>query len=206
MPISPYGAAKLAGEIYCQTFAATYSLETVCLRYFNVFGPRQDPHSEYSAVIPRFITSLVAGERPTIYGDGQQSRDFTYVGNVVAGNLLAAETPSISGKVFNLAMGQSVSLLQLIGLMNELLKTNVQPIFAPARVGDVRESLADVTLARQLLGYDPQVSFRDGLERSVEYYREVAQERQLAVGHILLRFFWQTSALPARRASEGFRE
>src|SRR6185369_14247941 len=135
-PISPYGAAKLAGELYCQAFTATYGFETVSIRYFNVFGPRQDPHSQYSAVIPLFITAMLAGKQPTVYGDGGQSRDFTYVANVVHGNLLAADAPNVAGRVFNVANGRQTSLLELIELLNELLGTKVQAHFAPARVGD----------------------------------------------------------------------
>jgi len=176
-PISPYGAAKLAAEIYCQAFYATYKLETVCLRYFNVFGPRQDPDSPYSAVIPLFITALLSGKRPVIYGDGGQSRDFTYVANVVEGNLLAADAPAerVAGRVINVANGRSTSLLVLIEELNRLLGTNVQPRHEPARIGDVRESLADITQARNCLGYEPQVGFEDGLRRSIDYYRTIVK-------------------------------
>jgi len=174
-PISPYGAAKLAAEVYCQAFAATYGLETVCIRYFNVFGPRQDPDSPYSAVIPLFITALLAGRRPTVYGDGGQSRDFTYVANVVQGNLLAADAPNASGRVINVANGRSTSLVQLLAALNRFLGTNVQPIFEPARIGDVRESLADITMARNLLAYEPEVDFEEGLRRSIDYYRTIVK-------------------------------
>ncbi len=172
-PISPYGVAKLAAEYYCQAFTATYGFETVAIRYFNVFGPRQDPDSQYSAVIPLFITALLAGKRPTIYGDGGQSRDFTYVANVVHGNLLAADAPGVAGRVFNVANGRSTTLLELIAMLNELLGTQVTPNHAPARAGDVRESLADITQARQRLGYEPQVGFEEGLRRSIDYYRSI---------------------------------
>jgi UDP-glucose 4-epimerase len=175
-PISPYGAAKLAAEIYCQAFAATYKLETVCIRYFNVFGPRQDPDSPYSAVIPLFITALLAGRRPVVYGDGGQSRDFTYVANVVQGNLLAADAPNVSGRVINVANGRTTSLLQLLSALNRLLGTDVQPIHEAARIGDVRESLADITRARQLLGYEPEVDFEEGLRRSIDYYRTIVKK------------------------------
>jgi UDP-glucose 4-epimerase len=175
-PISPYGAAKLAAEIYCQAFAATYKLETVCLRYFNVFGPRQDPDSPYSAVIPLFITALLAGRRPVVYGDGGQSRDFTYVANVVQGNLLAADAANVSGRVINVANGRTTSLLQLLQALNRLLGTNVQPVHEPPRVGDVRESLADITRARNLLAYEPEVDFEEGLRRSVDYYRTIVKK------------------------------
>ncbi len=173
-PISPYGAAKLAGEQYCQAFTATYGLETVTIRYFNVFGPRQDPDSPYSAVIPLFITAILSGGQPVIYGDGLQSRDFTYVANVVHANLLAADAPGVSGRVLNAAGGRSINLLELLDALNELLGTSVKPTHAPPRPGDIRESLADITLARQLLGYEPRVSFREGLRRSIDYYRQIA--------------------------------
>lgn len=172
-PLSPYGAAKLSGEYYCQAAFHTYGLETVALRYFNVFGPRQDPDSPYSAVIPLFLTAVLRGESPTIYGDGRQSRDFTYVANVVAGNLLAASVPAAAGRSINLANGRSTDLLTLIAAINELLGTNIQPRFAPPRAGDIRESMADITLARHLLGYEPAVDFREGLERSIHYYRSL---------------------------------
>lgn len=175
MPLSPYGAAKLAGEAYCQAFASSYPIETVCLRYFNVFGPRQDPNGEYSAVIPKFITLMLEGKRPTIFGDGLQSRDFVYIANVVRGNLLAADAPQASGRVINMATGSSVSLLELLRQLNRLLKMDVQPHFEPARAGDVRDSQADITLARQLLKYEPEVSFGEGLERSIEYYLKVVR-------------------------------
>jgi UDP-glucose 4-epimerase len=175
-PISPYGAAKLAGEAYCQAFTATYGFETVCIRYFNVFGPRQDPHSQYSAVIPLFITAMLAGKQPTIYGDGHQSRDFTYVSNVVHGNLLAAdaEAKRVAGRTLNVANGRSTSLLELIAILNTLLGTQIQPLHAPSRVGDVRESLADITQARERLAYEPPVGFEEGLRLSIDYYRGIA--------------------------------
>jgi UDP-glucose 4-epimerase len=177
MPISPYGAAKVAAEFYCQAFAAMGEIETVALRYFNVFGPRQDPNSEYSAVIPRFITLMLGGERPTVFGDGYQSRDFTFVGDVVEGNLRAADAAGVSGRVFNIATGNQVNLLELLAALNRLLKTNVEPIFAPPRAGDVRESLADITLARQHLNYEPQVRFEEGLRRSIDYYVGLVAKR-----------------------------
>ena len=173
-PISPYGAAKLAAEYYCGAFAATYGLETVAIRYFNVFGPRQDPNSPYSAVIPLFITAILSGKQPVIFGDGTQSRDFTFVANVVHANLLAADAPDVSGRVFNVANGKSITLLELIEALNRLLGTDVEPVFEPRRPGDVWESMADITLARSLLGYEPQVDFHEGLTRSIEYYRQIA--------------------------------
>ncbi len=174
LPLSPYAAAKLAAEYYCRAFTATYGLETVALRYFNVFGPRQDPKSEYAAVIPRFITAILSGEQPVVYGDGRQSRDFTFVANVVHANLLAAEAPNVAGRVLNVANGTQFSLLDLLAAINDLLGTRVEPRHDPPRVGDVRESLADITLARQLLGYEQQVGFEEGLRRSIDYYRSLA--------------------------------
>ncbi|MCA9177279.1 MAG: SDR family oxidoreductase [Planctomycetales bacterium] len=172
-PLSPYAAAKLAGEMYCKAFGHTYNLETVCLRYFNVFGPRQDPASPYSAVIPLFMTAVLRGESPVVFGDGEQSRDFTFVENVVHGNLLAAESPHAPGRTFNVATGRSFSLLTLLNSINRLLGADIKPIFEDARVGDVRDSLADISSARELLGYEPQVDFQEGLERSFAYYREL---------------------------------
>jgi UDP-glucose 4-epimerase len=173
-PISPYGAAKLSAELYCQAFSATYGLETVSIRYFNVFGPRQDPGSPYSAVIPLFITAMLSGRQPVIYGDGRQSRDFTFVANVVHANLLAADAPNVSGRVFNAANGRSTTLLALLDALNRLLGTDVKPIHDPPRPGDILESLADISLARKLLGYEPQVDFEEGLRRSIDYYRQIA--------------------------------
>jgi UDP-glucose 4-epimerase len=170
-PLSPYAAAKLAGELYCQAFWSSYGLETVALRYFNVFGPRQDPHSQYSAVIPLFITAMLEGRQPLIYGDGRQSRDFTFVANVVQANLLAADAPGVAGRTINAADGRSIDLLTLIRLLNQFLEMKMTPKFAPPRAGDVRESLADITLARRLLNYEPRVSFEEGLRRSIDYYR-----------------------------------
>jgi UDP-glucose 4-epimerase len=175
-PISPYGAAKLAGELYCHAATATYGFETVSIRYFNVFGPRQDPHSQYSAVIPLFITAMLSGRRPTVFGDGHQSRDFTYIANVVHGNLLAADAPAenVSGRTFNVANGRSTSLLELVAVLNELLDTRLEPVHEAPRVGDVRESLADISRARALLAYEPQIDFEEGLRRSIDYYRSIA--------------------------------
>jgi UDP-glucose 4-epimerase len=175
LPLSPYAAAKLAAEHYCRAFTSTYGLETVAIRYFNVFGPRQDPHSQYSAVIPLFITAMLAGQRPTIYGDGRQSRDFTYVENVVYGNLLAADAEGASGETINVANGRATTLLELIALLNQMLGTDIQPILAESRAGDVRESLADITKARRLLAYEPPIDFEEGLRRSIDYYRSLAQ-------------------------------
>jgi UDP-glucose 4-epimerase len=175
-PVSPYAAAKAAGELYCSAFHATYGLPTVTVRYFNVFGPRQDPNSEYSAVIPKFVTKMLAGERPTIFGDGKQSRDFTYVANIVAGNLLAAQVPAAVGKTFNIACGEQMSLLDLIAAINRILGTKIEPIFDPPRVGDVRDSLADISQAASVLNYKPSVDFDEGLSRSIEYYRTLVKK------------------------------
>ncbi|QDT73355.1 SDR family oxidoreductase [Lacipirellula limnantheis] len=170
-PLSPYAVAKLTGEYYCQAFTASYGLPTVVIRYFNVFGPRQDPHSEYSAVIPKFVTTMLNGGRPTIYGDGSQSRDFTYVDNVVQGNLAAATSATAVGRVINVACGVQVTLLNLVASINKALGTNVEPIMVEPRRGDVRMSLADLSLARELLAYEPVVDFDEGLRRSISYYR-----------------------------------
>ncbi|XZE55466.1 SDR family oxidoreductase [Planctomycetaceae bacterium SH139] len=172
-PLSPYAAAKLASEMYCGAFHRGMGLETVCLRYFNVFGPRQDPQSEYSAVIPRFVALILAGQRPIIYGDGCQSRDFVYVGDVVSANLLAAVQPAAAGGTFNVGRGESTTLLTLLTLLREILEQDIEPIHEPAREGDVRDSLADITRIRSALGFEPQVSIRQGLEQSIEYYRSL---------------------------------
>ena len=173
-PLSPYAAAKLSGEYYLQAFTASYGLETVTIRYFNVFGPRQDPNSEYSAVIPLFATAMLAGKRPTVFGDGYQSRDFTFVDNVVEGNLAAADASGASGRVFNVACGQQFTLLDLIASINRVLGTDIKPIFDDPRAGDVRESLADITAAREVLDYSPVINFDEGLRRSIEYYRSLS--------------------------------
>ncbi|MBZ0278487.1 MAG: SDR family oxidoreductase [Anaerolineae bacterium] len=170
-PLSPYAAAKLAGEHYCQSFYHVYGLETVCLRYFNVFGPRQDPLSQYAAVIPLFITMMLDGKAPLIYGDGQQSRDFTYIDNVVHGNLLALRAPDVAGEMLNLATGGRTNLLELAGKVNALLGTNLQPNHAPARTGDVKHSRAGIEKAQRLLNYEPVVDFDTGLERTVRWYQ-----------------------------------
>lgn len=175
--LSPYAAAKLAGELYCEAFNNSFGLETVGLRYFNVFGPRQDPASPYSAVIPLFVTAILSGNPPTIYGDGHQSRDFIFVKNVVQGNLLAADTPAAAGKVFNMAEGRQTSLLQLLETLSRLLGKTVQPNFEPARAGDVRESLADISLARNVLGYEPETDLETGLQQTIDYYREIAEQK-----------------------------
>ena len=173
-PVSPYGAAKLAGEYYCAAFTQAYGLETVALRYFNVFGPRQDPHSAYAAVIPKFITAMLEGEPPAIHGDGKQSRDFTYVDNVVHGNLLACSAPGASGQVINLAAGGSVSINALAAKLNAIIGSQLEPVHAPERPGDILHSQADISKARALLGYEPVVGFAEGLGRTVAWYRQMA--------------------------------
>ena len=173
-PLSPYAAAKLASEFYCQAFTKSFGLETVALRYFNVYGPRQDPSSEYSAVIPIFVSKMLAGERPVVFGDGRQSRDFVYVADVAQANLLAAESADAVGKVINVACGQQFSLLDLVSAINGALGSDLQPVFEPPRSGDVRESLADITAARKLLGYEPQFDLHEGLLRSIAFYKSLA--------------------------------
>lgn len=173
-PLSPYAASKIASELYCQAFANSFDLETVALRYFNVFGPRQDPHSEYSAVIPIFVTKMIAGERPTVFGDGGQSRDFVFVEDVVQANLLAADAAEASGRVINVATGRHTTLLDLIAAINAATGGTIEPIHADPREGDIRESLADITLARRLLKYEPRVTFAEGLKRSIDYYKSIA--------------------------------
>jgi len=171
-PLSPYAVAKLVGEYYCQVFSRVYGLETLSLRYFNVFGPRQDPGSQYSGVVSRFISALLSNEAPVIFGDGEQSRDFTYIENVVSANLKAAEAKSGFGKVINIANGELVTLNQLLAELKDLTGTsNVQAEYRAARVGDVRHSLADISEARQLLGYAPVVGLREGLQRTMRWWQ-----------------------------------
>jgi len=170
-PLSPYAVAKLVGEYYCQVFTRVYGLETVSLRYFNVFGPRQDPGSQYSGVVSRFISALLSNERPVIYGDGEQSRDFTYIENVVFGNLSAAEAPNAAGKVINVANGERITLNQLLSELKDLTgKQDVTAEYLEPRIGDVRHSLADISLARQLLGYESKVDLREGLQRTIDWW------------------------------------
>jgi len=170
-PRSPYALQKLVAEQYCTLFTRLYGLETVSIRYFNVFGPRQDPTSAYSGVISQFAQALTEGRSPTIYGDGRQTRDFTYIDNVVDGVLRAAEAPEASGEVINVATGGRVSLLDLFDAMKRLTGAGVEPVFAAPRAGDVRDSQADISKARRLLGYEPRVSFEEGLARTVAWYR-----------------------------------
>jgi len=170
-PLSPYALQKLTSERYCKLYCSLYGLETVSLRYFNVFGPSQDPHSEYSAVIPKFIAKIMAGEAVTVYGDGEQSRDFTYVENVVAANFLALTAPAVAGQVCNIGCGERITLNRLIQLLEGILNRKANVNYRPARAGDVRHSLADITLARRLLGYEPKVMIEEGLRRTIEAMR-----------------------------------
>jgi len=170
-PLSPYAASKLAGEHFASVYQKSLGLSTVCLRYFNVFGPRQDPKSEYAAVIPRFVTALLRKERPIVFGDGGQTRDFTFIDNVVQANLDACTRPEAGGQSINIAAGEQNSLLQLLEQLGSILGVKADPEFRPPRAGDVRDSFADVSRATRLLGYAPAVNFRDGLARTVEYYR-----------------------------------
>jgi len=176
-PISPYAVAKLAGEQYMQAFSRVYGLETVTFRYFNVFGPFQDPTSHYSGVLAIFCRRMLAGEQPTIYGDGEQSRDFTYIDNVVHGNLLAAEAPAakVAGGMMNLATGSRITLNDTFRILRDLTGYSGEPSYAEPRSGDIRDSLADIHLAGELLGYKPVVDFREGLRRTVDWYREPEQ-------------------------------
>ncbi len=174
-PLSPYAAAKLAGEAYCEAFAAVYPLETVRLRFFNIFGPRQRADSPYSGVIAIFAAALAAGRTPTVFGDGRQTRDFTYVADVVQALLLAAEKPGVSGEVFNVGTGQPTTLLELVAALNEQLGASVTPRHAETRPGDIRHSRADIAKARRLLGYAPQVSFKEGLAHTLAWYRTLPQ-------------------------------
>jgi len=173
-PLSPYAVSKLAGEYYTQVFHDVYGVETVCLRYFNIFGPRQNPFSAYGAAIPKFIAAMLRNEAPTVHGDGRQSRDFTYIDNAVQANLLAAAAPKkrVSGEVFNVACGRNSTLLEVISTLNRLLGKKIAPQFAPPRPGDVRHSKADIRKARRLLGYEVHVSLAEGLERTIAWLRD----------------------------------
>jgi len=176
LPMSPYAVAKLAGEHYCAAFTEVYGLETVRLRYFNVYGPRQRPDSAYAAVIPLFLNAMLQGRSPTLHGDGQQSRDFTFVGDVVEANLLAAKAPGVSGKVYNIACNRRTSLLDLIETMNHLLGTTILPSYRDPRPGDVRHSQADITRAEQELGYRPETSIEEGLRACIDWMRSVESD------------------------------
>jgi UDP-glucose 4-epimerase len=171
-PLSPYALSKLAAEHYIRVFHRVYGLEAVSLRYFNIFGPRQDPESQYAAVVPRFVTALLEGKRPVIYGDGLQSRDFTYVENVVNANLLAAEAEGVAGQAFNVACGGRYTLLELLSKLKEIIGSDIEPEHEAAHEGDVRDSQAAIEKASQVLGYHVSVGFEEGLLRTVEWYRE----------------------------------
>ena len=171
-PLSPYAVAKLTGEYYCSVFCNIYGLQTISLRYFNVFGPYQDPKSQYAAAIPAFVTAILKDKPPTIYGDGRQSRDFTYIDNVVSANLLAARANQTKGEVINIACGQAVTVNEIIDMINELLGKNVKPIYTDPRPGDVKHSLADITAAQNLINFKPSVHFHEGLQKAIDWYRD----------------------------------
>jgi nucleoside-diphosphate-sugar epimerase len=171
-PISPYGVSKYVGELYAQTFGRCYGLENVCVRYFNIFGPRQDPDSPYSGVLSRFATAFLDGTQPTIFGDGNQTRDFTYVDNAVQANLQACEAAGAVGSVFNVGTGHAISLNQVLELFSKLSGKKLQTVYDPPREGDIRDSLADISRAKEVLGYEPTVLFEEGLRRTYEWYRD----------------------------------
>ncbi|MBW1971305.1 MAG: SDR family oxidoreductase [Deltaproteobacteria bacterium] len=169
-PLSPYAVTKLTQEHYCKVFYHIYGLPTVILRYFNVYGPRQDPNSIYSAVVPIFISRLLKGERPTIFGDGEQSRDFTFVEDVVNANILACKTPNIEGEIFNIAYGQRITINKLFGIIRKRINSNLEPIYGDKRPGEVRHSLADISKAKKLMGYKSRFSIEDGISKTIEYF------------------------------------
>lgn len=171
-PLSPYAVNKLLGEHYCSVFSKCYGFQTLSLRYFNVFGPRQDPKSQYAAAIPAFVTSILKNEPPTIYGDGEQTRDFTYIDNVVHANLLAAKAKQTAGEVINIACGERVTINQIIARINQLLGRNVKSNHVPDRPGDVKHSLADISLAKQVIGYEPVIPFEEGLRLAIDWYKD----------------------------------
>ncbi len=171
-PLSPYAVSKLAGENYCRVFYKNFGLEAVSLRYFNVFGPRQDPESEYAAAIPKFITTMLKEERPTIYGDGKQSRDFTFVANVVEANLLACPIPKLGGEILNIACGKKFNLLDLVKKINQILGTSIEPKHSEPRMGEVRHSQADISKAKRIINYQPRINFEDGLKKTIETFKE----------------------------------
>ena len=171
-PISPYAIGKLTGEYYCSVFYKVYGLETISLRYFNVFGPYQDPKSQYAAAIPAFITLMLGNKQPTIYGDGEQTRDFTYIDNVVSANLLAAKVAKTCGEVVNIASGQSVTVNETVKLIAELLNKDIKPLYAPPHAGDVKHSSADISLAQKIIGFKTVVSFRDGIAKVLDWYKQ----------------------------------
>jgi len=170
-PLSPYAVGKLVGEFYCSVFSRVFGVETIALRYFNVFGPYQNPKSQYAAAIPAFVTSILNDKSPVVYGDGEQTRDFTYIENVVTANLLAARAKKTSGEVVNIACGERVSVNEIIGMINSITGKDVKPDYQPSRKGDVKHSLADISRAGQVIGYKPVVLFRDGLAKAIEWYK-----------------------------------
>ncbi|MGD9014834.1 MAG: SDR family oxidoreductase [Candidatus Omnitrophota bacterium] len=170
--ISPYALTKLAGEYYCRVYSHNYNLPTVCLRYFNVYGPRQALDDEYAVVIPKFINCILSNEPPPIFGNGKQSRDFTYIDNVVEANLLACKAPELKWAVFNIANGKNQTILELVALLNKIINKNIQPVYLPIRAGDVFKTLADISQAKKILGYHPGVNFQEGLERTVRWFKE----------------------------------
>jgi nucleoside-diphosphate-sugar epimerase len=172
LPISPYAVTKLTCEHYCQVFHRSYGLETLSLRYFNVFGPRQDPASQYAAVIPAFVAALLKDQQPAVFGDGEQTRDFTHVQNVISANMLAAEIPTTQGQVVNIACQQRISLNEILAILRELLGKDIPAKYAGVRPGDVRDSLADITRAKELLGYEPRIDFEQGLRLAIDWYKE----------------------------------
>lgn len=174
-PLSPYAVQKLAGEHYATAFYHSFGLETISLRYFNVFGPRQDPKSTYAAAIPAFVTAILAGQSPVVYGDGEQTRDFTYIDNVVHGNVLAMRAKKTKGEAVNVACGGQISINEVIAAINDLLGTNVSPRYVDTRPGDVLHSCADIKLAKKVLGFEPEVMFEEGLRRAIDYYRGLAK-------------------------------
>jgi len=172
LPISPYALSKRVGEMYCQLFSQLYGLSTVCLRYFNIFGPRQDPFSQYASVIPNFIGKMLKEEKPSVFGDGEQSRDFLYVSNVVEANILASGISEVSGEVFNIAGGEKTTINSLVKELNEVLGKEIKPAYDDPRSGDIKHSYADISKARKMLKYEPTVSFSEGLRETVRWYRE----------------------------------
>lgn len=174
MPISPYALQKYAGEKYCQIFWKIYGLPTVCLRYFNVFGPKQDPNSHYSAVIPSFIKAFLNNKKPAIFGTGEQSRDFTFVDNIISANLLAAESQNGNGEVMNIALGNRTSLNELVNYLKEITGKNIEPEYKEQRKGDVMHSMADISKAKKIIGYEPLIDFKNGLLKTVEWYKSNA--------------------------------
>ena len=170
--ISPYALTKLAGEYYCRIFSQIYGLETASLRYFNVFGPRQSLENEYAVVIPKFITCILKDEEPPVHGDGKQTRDFTYVANVVQANIKAATAPGIKCEVFNIACGKAYSVLDIVKYVNKILKKDIKPKLGPIRPGDVKHTLADITKAKKLIKFNPEIGFEEGLKKAIEYFKE----------------------------------